>query len=260
MTSHSAALAREIDATLAWWQAAGVDCVFADDARAWLTEPTSLSPAPSANPASSAPAQPSLVFSRQPDDHALSATPSRKNYLGDSPPRDLDTFQRWWMEADLPGTGGLNPRIAPRGTAGAKLMVVVPDPEPGDETRLLSGSQGRLLANIIAAMGLDESECYIASALPCHTPLADLADLGLGGLDAVLACHITLAAPQRAVLFGQGFGAFLPVANRDERQPLREINYAPVSRPIMITETLGAMLDMPRLKARFWRRFMEWSA
>jgi uracil-DNA glycosylase len=260
MTSHSAALAREIDAALAWWQAAGVDCVFANDARAWLADPASRALEPEADPARSASAQPSLVFSRQPDEPTMPAAPPRKNYLGDSPPHDLETFQRWWMEADLPGTGGLNPRIAPRGAAGAKLMVVVPDPEPGDETRLLSGSQGRLLANIIAAMGLEESECYIASALPCHTPLADLADLGLGGLDAVLACHITLAAPQRAVLFGQGFGEFLPVPNRDERQPLREINYASLSRPIMITETLGAMLDMPRLKARFWRRFMEWSA
>jgi DNA polymerase len=28
----------------------------------------------------------------------------------------------------------------------------------------------------------------------------------------------------------------------------------------MVSETLEAMLHMPRLKARFWKRWIEWSA
>lgn len=260
MTSHPPSLAREIDAALAWWQAAGVDCTFADDARAWLADPASLASEPTADAARAAPAQPTLAFSRPSGEETALAAPQRRNYLGDSPPQSLEAFQRWWMEADLPGTGGLHPRIAPRGAAGARLMVVVPDPEAGDEGQLLSGPQGRLLSNILAAMGLAESECYIASALPCHTPLADLPGLAKAGLDAVLAHHVALVAPHRLVLFGQGLETILMRDGERASHPLREINHAPLSTPVMITENLGAMLDMPRLKARFWRRFMEWSA
>jgi DNA polymerase len=42
--------------------------------------------------------------------------------------------------------------------------------------------------------------------------------------------------------------------------PLREINQAGCKIPAMTSETLEAMMEMPRLKARFWRRWMEWSA
>ncbi len=139
-------------------------------------------------------------------------------------------------------------------------MVLVPDPESDDTDHLLSGPQGRLLARIIAAMGLAADECYIASALPRHTPMADLTGLAASGLDAVTQHHIALAAPQQLILFGQGLSAFLAPPTGQADHPLREINQTGISPPAMITETLGSMLDMPRLKARFWRRWMEWSA
>jgi DNA polymerase len=41
---------------------------------------------------------------------------------------------------------------------------------------------------------------------------------------------------------------------------LREINHNTGKVPVMVSETLDALMDMPRLKARFWRRWMEWSA
>jgi hypothetical protein len=66
-------------------------------------------------------------------------------------------------------------------------MVLVPQPEEHDRTALLEGPQGRLLGNILAAMGLDDSAVYLSSALPCHTPMADLAAIGASGMDAVLA-------------------------------------------------------------------------
>lgn len=136
-------------------------------------------------------------------------------------------------------------------------MVLVPQPEEHDRERLFEGPQGRLLANILAAMGLDDSAVYFASALPCYTPMADLAALAAGGFDAVLAHHIALAAPQRLLVLGSGLAAMLSPEND---QPLREINHAGGKTPVMVSETLEAMLHMPRLKARFWRRWMEWSA
>ncbi len=184
--------------------------------------------------------------------------PVRQDFWGDSPPQTLAAFREWWMTAPALGNGSY-PRVAPRGNANAKLMVLVPDPEPADTDQLLSGPQGRLLSAILDAMGLAPSECYIAAALPRHTPMADLAAFAASGLDSVTAHHITLAAPQRLVVFGQALNAFLPAFAASEEHGLRQVNHAEANPPVMITETLGSMLDMPRLKARFWRRWMEFS-
>jgi DNA polymerase len=148
-------------------------------------------------------------------------------------------------------------RVLPRGPQGAGLMVLVPQPEAEDGERLLAGPQGRLLASILAAMGLDESAVYIAAALPAHTPMADLPALAAGGLDAVTALHVRLVAPQRLIAFGRALG---PMLGGSPDQPLREINYGSGNVPILSSEALDALMDMPRLKARFWRRWMEWSA
>lgn len=184
----------------------------------------------------------------------------RRDFWGDSPPASLAAFHDWWMSDPQLAARGLSPRVAPRGAEGAKVMVIVPDPEPGDSEVLLGGPQGRLLTRIFAAMGLGEGEWYIASALPAHTPMADLPALAASGLDRVMAHHITLVAPRRVVLFGQGLAPFLGSEPQNGGRALREINHGALRIPVMATETLGAMLDMPQLKARFWRRWMEWSA
>lgn len=271
MTRPDLTLAREFEAALAWWQSAGVDCDFVDDATAWLADaPLNVPPVGAAgtnNGRSGAAPNSSQTGDTRPPRTITPLAPApepaavpRRDLLGDSPPADLAAFRSWWMEAEglSPSTGFA--RVPPRGNAGAALMVLVPAPEAGDAETLLSGPQGRLLANILAAMGLDESEVYIASALPTHTPMADLAALAAGGLDAVTALHVSLVAPQKLLALGAGLGAMLGANNSLGEQPLREINHGGCKTPAMVSETLDAMMDMPRLKARFWRRWMEWSA
>ncbi|MFN4019292.1 MAG: hypothetical protein ACK4IC_02110 [Erythrobacter sp.] len=181
----------------------------------------------------------------------------RANLLGDSPPADLAAFREWWMTAPGLGAARAFPRIAPRGNTGAALMVLVPQPEEADRAKLLEGPQGRLLANILAAIGLEEGAIYLAAALPCHMPMADLPMLAASGMDAVTAHHIALAAPQKVLLLGTALSAML---GADGAEGLREINQAGRKVPVMVSEALEAMLHSPALKARFWRRWMEWSA
>lgn len=264
MTRLAPSLAQEFVSALAWWQMAGVDHDYSDDATAWLADRPAPGTAPAANgsarervqalsPAAAASRTGGPVLAPPPADIA----PPRPDLLGESPPADLAAFRQWWMEAPgiAPATGF--PRVPPRGSQGAALMVLVPQPEAGDSTALLSGPQGRLLANILAAMGLDESAVYIAAALPSHTPMADMAMLAASGLDAVTAHHIALAAPERLIAFGTGLA---PMLGASPQHPLREINHGLRKVPASLSETLDALMEMPRLKARFWRRWMEWSA
>lgn len=260
MTRPEPTLARELEAALAFWQAAGVSHDFSDDATAWLAEapleaPAGDKPRPAA--ARRAPAGDAAPATTPANDRPAPEAPPRRDLLGESPPGDLAALREWWLSAPGLAPAQTYPRIAPRGAAGAALLVLVPQPEEGDRERLLEGPQGRLLAKILAAMGLAEDAVYLAAALPCHTPMADLPALAAGGMDAVTAHHLALAAPQRALAMGAGLGPMLGAGSGDG---LREINHAGRKVPVMVSETLEAMLHSPALKARFWRRWMEWSA
>lgn len=268
MTRPDLTLSREFEAALVWWRSAGVDCDFVDDATAWLADTPAeiVSPAKGSGhgpPASAAAASSSGHDSVSEPRAAIAAAPAavaeiaRRNLLGDSPPPDLAAFRQWWCTGDWPAGSQAFPRIAPRGAAGAALMVLVPQPEEADRERLLEGPQGRLLANMLGAMGLEESAVYLAAALPCHTPMADLAGIAASGMDAVTAHHVALVRPVRLLVLGTGLAAMIGMT---PDRPLREINHAGVKVPVLMSETLEALMEMPRLKARFWRRWIEWSA
>lgn len=264
MSKPDLSLAREFEASLAWWRAAGVDCDYSDDVTAWLADaPLEVAPASDAARVSAQYATSSAENQREAAPQRITPPPAptpvtpRRNFLGDSPPADLAAFRQWWLTAPEIDACGLYPRIAPRGPAGAALMVLVPQPEEHDRDRLLEGPQGRLLANIFAAMGLDDGAIYIAAALPCHTPMANLAAIGAGGMDAVLALHVNLVAPQRVLVLGTAAGSLLSDVKDN---PLGGMNQTVVNTPVMVSETLDAMINMPRLKARFWKRWIEWSA
>jgi DNA polymerase len=259
MSLADPSLAHEVKSALAWWQMAGVDCDFADDACAWLAAPASAAAARIEKAATNAPAPPRSSGPPAATPNMAQAAlpaPPRRDWLGDPLTGDLAAFRRWWMETpDLASPGGFA-RVPPRGEAGAALMVLVPQPEESDRDQLLGGQQGRLLDAIIAAMGFDKQAVYIAAALPCHTPLADLADATARGLDAVMRHHLALVRPQRLLLLGT---ALAPLLGTGQAHDLREINHAAGKVPAMASETLEAMMNLPQLKARFWRRWIEWS-
>ena len=252
MNAHTSPLALEMEAALQWWQLAGVDCDFAEDATDWLADVAEQA-------AAEAPPQ-QVERKAQPAPEPVQEKPQRTDLLGPTPPTDLETFRQFWLET--PGLDAIGPRgrVAPRGPKGAELMVMVIDPEQGDGERLLDGPQGRLVTRMLAAMGLKEEETYIASALPRHTPMADTVALAAGGLDSVVLHHIKLAAPKRVIAFGANIPPLLGIGLTKDILSLREINQNSPSTPLLVSEGLDSLMSMPRLKARFWRRWMEWSA
>ncbi len=242
---------KDISAALDWWREAGVDCGFGDEATNWLAEPAPEEAKPKPKAAEISPRT----------DHAEGATAAEQqiDLLGDSPPADLAQFRSWWLGE--PGLDSIGPRgrVAPQGNADAELMVLVMDPEQGDRDDLLSQQHGRLLDAMLRAMGTDRSRVYLASALPRHTPMADGTAMAAAGFDNVLRHHIGLVSPKRIIALGSNI---LPLLGHNVAQdPARFHEFAHDSGTsgLMVGEALESMLSMPRLKARFWRRWLEWT-
>jgi len=255
-------IALEVRSALEWWQLSGVDCDFSDDATAWLESEREEDPVRPGTESGSTkpdlPAGPGDTVHATRDDLRETKTPPRDLFHGDKP-ADLEQFHRWWLEA--PGIDAIGPRgrIAPRGSANAELMVLVLDPEAEDRDTLLGGPQGRLFANMLSAMRLPADRVYIASALPRHTPMADTPALAHDGMADVVAHHITLASPQRLLVIGTDI---LPLLGLDATEPDRYFRGSDAkwqAIPMMVCEGLDAMMAMPTLKARFWKRWIEWS-
>lgn len=249
----------ELASAMEWWRDAGVDVDFSDDVTAWLQSPLAEPAQPGSDPAAEGPKSP-LLERQEPVEAPAEAASPRIDFFAETRPQSLEEFREFWLNA--PGLDAIGPRgrVAPRGQAGAKLMVLVIDPEERDRETLLSGPHGQLLSNILNASGYAQDEVYFASALPRHTPMADTVALAASGLDAVLAHHIALASPKRLMAFGTGLTPLLGQDPSTRDSSLREINYTPPTTDTLVSEGLDSLMSMPRLKARFWRRWIEWTA
>ncbi len=248
----------DLNSAFDWWRGAGVDCDFADDATAWLADPADMEAKTGIN--GDAPHVQKQKQAPKSDPEQSKPIIKRVDLLGPSKPSSLEEFRTFWMEA--PGLDAIGPRgrVPPRGNASAKLMVLVTDPEERDRGRLLDGPQGELLAQILRAMGIGEGDAYLASALPRHTPMADTAGLAAAGMDAVTAHHIALVQPKAVLALGSNILPLLGTQSPKEPASLREINLSYLPSRVIATDGLDSLMAMPRLKARFWRRWIEWSA
>jgi len=116
-----------------------------------------------------------------------------------------------------------------------------------------------LLSRFLRAAGLAENEIYLASALPRHTPHADLNQLGQDGLGEIALHHISLAAPQRVLCFGRGI---LPLIGHDPAQTGLTagcINHNGVNFPLLVERNLDFLIARPTARAGFWQRWLDWT-
>ena len=244
-------LADQLAAALDWWRDAGVDGDLHDEPQCWLAE---CAPEPELaesastvgrpskpQPAASAPAEPAPL--------------DRSNW-----PADLDSFAAWWLSEPWLDGGQANARVPPYGVRGAELMVVVPEPEPGDSERLLSGPQGRLLDAMLGAMGLAREAVYLASALPRYTPHADWAGLKRVGMGEVLQLHIHLAAPKRLIVFGSNVSSLLGTGPANKRELGAKLHHLGGTMPLLALRELAILLERPRWKAGVWQDWLAWNS
>lgn len=162
------------DSLIGWWLEAGVDGAVGEVPRDWLGRQRTP---PRAIP-------------------AAAAVPEK--------PADLTAFQAWLAAApglpmDRPGAI----RVASHGPETAKVMLLsdLPAREDVADGRPIGGEAWALTSRMLAAIGIDTGEAYVASLSPFHAPGARFN----GDLDACAAIardHIRLAKPERLILFG----------------------------------------------------------
>lgn len=231
-------LADQFAATLDWWRDAGVDYEFGDSVEPLLKDPQEVGPALPPQPVDREedPTQPAITRADLPD--------------------DLASFRDWWVGPDNPFASGGASRLAPIGKEGAPVMLLTTMPEIDDRDTLLSGPQGRLLGNVLRAIGMDPNLAYLASALPCHTTLPDWEELARNGLGTVIAHHIALARPQRVLLLGSK----LPVLFGHDPRSSPEAFTAIGDTATLTTFSPDRLLDHARQRARLWKRLCQWIA
>lgn len=250
MNNHAPAdLTEQVSAAFDWWREAGVSYEFHDAPADWLT---SAEPQPD-------PTEHRQEARAEAQPVAAEPSPDQAPIGGGSLPDTLAAFQEWWLQEPTLDDGRVAGRVAPRGTEGAELMVLVPEPERDDAEALLSGTEGRLLAAMLQAMAIAPDALYVASALPRHTPMADWQRLRARGLDTVVAHHVALARPKRLIVFGSNI---LPLVSNDPAQEAdvsRQFNHGGLTIPLFAARSLAALLERPRWKAAFWRGWLDWT-
>src|SRR5690606_20604051 len=138
-------------------------------------------------------------------------------------------------------------------------MVLVPMPEEGDSDSLLAGPQGKLVSNMLTAMGIAESASYLAAALPRHAKHPDWQALAARQLGEVIVHHVRLARPKRLLVLGR---AMLPLFGYDPAQgaaAVRKVALQGCDLPALASFGPEALLATPRFRAALWRGWLEWT-
>ena len=255
---NSPITAAEIAAAFDWWTIAGVDVQTVDEASGWFEDEAD---APPRDATAQQPATPSLAIAAPPPPPPRAALPgmSAVGSGAESWPADLAEFQRWWTEDENFAPQGAFPRIAPRGTAGSPLMVMVAQPEEADSEMLLAGPQGALIAGFLRAAGLSAEQVYFASILPRHTLRPDWSEVHAAGYGELAAHHVALAAPQRLLVFGRDILSLLPHEPAQDSANLHNFNHESVSIPLLSARDVANLGRRPGFRSRFWQQWLDFS-
>ena len=238
-------LAESIAAAQAWWREAGVDHAYHEEPPEWLTGGT----------------QPDTAPSLDADVASDPAEPAGSPVGGDRAawPQDFASFGQWWVTEPSLNAGGTHPRLAPRGVAGAALLMLVPMPEDGDRETLLAGPQGRLLASFAAAAGLAPDSVTVAAALPRHTPMPDWDGLAASGHGEVLLHLLDLACPRRTIVLGRNILPLLGHGPAQAAPAISELTIQGRAVPLLTTYAPENLLKSARERAGLWQRWLKWT-
>lgn len=216
--------ARGVASLIGWWRDAGVDAFVEDTPQPWLGRA-----AVTAKPVVDAPA---------------------------TPPPTHSAFVDWLQtSADIPSAGPAPRRLAPSGIVGAPIMVMVDMPESSDHDaqKLMSGEVGQLFDRMLAAIGLDRAQIYLAPLCPGRPATGQISEEYFTRLAEIARHHIGLAKPKRVWLLGQTTSrALLGVDAVAARGKLHFINHSGGNVEVVASLHPRLLLQNPARKAGTW--------
>jgi DNA polymerase len=232
-------------AVLGWWKDAGVDSAFEDEPRSWL-------PPIIAQTAPGAPPLPGMAVSggREVPVEPVAEPPPL--------PDNLEAFQSWWLSEPALHEGRTASRVPPWGVANPELMIVVTMPESADRDQLMSGAEGKLIDAFLPLAGLSRDQIYIASALPCHSPAADLTPEANGLLGQALRRHVTLVEPKRLLVVGFNILPLLEHGLAQGPAVSSRFNHESATVSMLAVRRVPAMASQPRWKCILWQAWLDW--
>lgn len=222
--------------TLDWWHEAGIEWLTTDEPRDWQAR--------SAEHAAPMPG-------REPAEQRAAATPTAVPM-----PQTLGVFEQWRLGADAPDTAIPGVRIGARGPAGAALMVVVDAPEREDAVagQVLSGAAGRLLDQMMAAIGLPVSQLYLAPMCVVRPAAARFTPEMEHLLGDVLRHQISLVAPGCVLILSNAPSrALLGMDITTARGSLRSVNHAGGQTQAIASFHPRFLIERPAAKAEAWK-------
>ena len=224
---HDRLTAAEAASVLGWWIEAGVDVAIQESPRAWLG---------------------ASVAAPVPD-----AAPGSKSAPSQELPGSFEAFRAWLGETPaLPLAQGNSRRVLPRGIEAAQVMLLadVPTPEDVASGQPIAGQAWDLTERMLAAIGFDSDQAYVASLSCFHSPGTRLSGKDLEACAAIARRHVALAKPKRLLLLGDASSRALlgkPLtAARGHVHKIEGVRAVATFHPRFL-------LDRPSNKALAWR-------
>jgi uracil-DNA glycosylase family 4 len=171
----------EARSALAWWLEAGVDLAVQEQPRDWL-KPAPPRNAPAAEP-------PPVANVSEPNHETLAE------------------LQEWLSSStQLPLASATARRIMPRGPENAAVMLLSDAPALEDFAagQPIGGDSWALATRMLAAIGIDADEAYVASLACFHSPGVKMSAAERAACAEIARRHIKLARPRRLLLLGDG--------------------------------------------------------
>jgi len=239
-----------------WLTSAGADIVTSDAPTSWLEqEPvrdTAAGMTPSSAPSTRQQPKQEPQTTRAPTAQVTMPTLPQAEW-----PRTLDSLRKMQdAQAPLPGNQYGKGAALPRGDADARYILILDLPEREDVSagEIASGAQGRLIMNMMQAIGVAISDCFVTS-LACSRPATGaLPEADLPLLADFARHQIGLAAPEMLFLFGSSASAALLGADlMKARGNLQYVDHNNQKVAALTTFHPRTLLARPQMKMQAWR-------
>jgi uracil-DNA glycosylase len=232
-----------------WWKMAGADYLVKETPQSWLME----------DEPELAVAAPMEILSER------SAAPEPKAQLEPaqskaSPadwPQDIEQLKVAIAAGNnLPGNCFGGKSATPIGNASANLMIIsdLPSAEEIELSQLSAGRTGRLLEQILAAMGQNISDCYVTALATTRPAIGEIPEGTEAELAAFMMHQMRIVKPKAALILGTAAcQALLNAELMTARQHLHYFNLDGQKVTALTTFHPRTLLARPILKAQAWK-------